>query len=228
MDFSVDANLAGLPVPIIQGQLVERNRPEDTADRTYDAASDPVEALCRYQRRYEEAEADRRDVLYDIIDAAYLLGLQLEQDQGALLRLIQQPLFRERPRPPQPHHRHKPLLLAVQFVFSARTPNEQKRASCIARALRGFVGDNPEPGAIRDVLRMHGLDNLARAQARARQKTEGRDSAVMTMEAADEAGQALEALLEGQRAWVLVERMPAKRGRPHFDVIQAKAADPDG
>src|SRR4051794_22533429 len=74
----------------------------------------------------------------------------------ALHRLIKEPLFREWPRPPEEHHDLKPLLLAVQFVFSARTLNEQKRASAIALALESIPGGNLGREAILQELRTKG------------------------------------------------------------------------
>jgi hypothetical protein len=198
------------------------------ADQAHETPRDLVGMLHRLRDRYAEVGTSRDEEQNTVVEGAFLIGRRLEDDEDELHRLIRLPLFQQRPRPKRPWHKLKPQLLAVQFLLSPRTPNEGKRASWIARALQNLVGDNPEPGTIRAVLRDRGgLDGLARAQAKLREpRTDNGEHVTFTGKAEGDVGRALTTLSDGKLITIVAEHTLTKHGRHHRRLIGVKPADP--
>src|SRR4051794_13590617 len=99
LELSCDAKVPDLPEVVITRCEADAE-PPDGADRARGASRDPVEALRLCQHHYRVVQTDRDERLNMIVEVAYGLGLRLRHDPDALRRLIEEPLFRERPRPP--------------------------------------------------------------------------------------------------------------------------------
>jgi len=228
MDETTFSGAAKFPLPAIVPSPADDPVRAPVSAETYELPLDPVAALCFCQRRFQEVQAECDENQFVLIEAAFVLGLRLEHDRPALLRFIELPMFEERKYPLKPHHKLKPLLLAVQFVMSAHTEAERKRASWIARALRYLVGEDPQPGDVCAALRKHGMDNLANAHAKSRrqEKTDKTDLLRLSAEATGAVADTLRAVQAGQRIWILAEHVPTKRGCCQLQLIATKPAEP--
>jgi predicted acyl esterase len=178
------------------------------------AAADPIKAAKRCQTEISAMNTGFHNEMRLHIAEAYAVARELQKDQQAWEKFIEDDFWQQRKKKPAVAARKAPLLHVMVFVFDAAVDrNRYKRASKYATALKGYWTRNvPAREVAAKIEDDGGIEALCQASAGNKLKKAKREQSLKLLPVSDAYRKKILALPIGKRARLMIKSVNGERG----------------